>query len=240
MRSSLNLPSLENVETLSKRIYSSLETAILEGKIKPDDHLVEEELSKMFGISRAPIREALRWLDKDGLVRIVPRKGAVVQSISEKDIQDIYEIRSVMEGLAARLFCERASEEELRKIDMIVKNAQMISPSHGHKQTYRRLNREFHDAIILGSKNEKILETYNHFRKQIAWFQNVTLAFDFRFEVSLKEHKQLLALFLKRDSEKAEIQARQHIENAAKILISEFEKRSNRLGKPLEEKRRTD
>jgi len=237
MRSHPNLPSLENVETLSERIYSSLEEAILEGKIKPNDRLIEDELSKMFGISRAPIREALRWLEKDRLVRIVPRKGAVVQSISEEDIRDIYEIRSVLEGLAARLFCERASEEELGRLGSILRKTEILPPHKHQMQRYRELNREFHDAIILGSRNKKILEAYNHFKKQIAWFQNVTLAFDFRFEVSLKEHKKLLALFFKRDSEKAEIQARQHIENAAKILLSDFEKRSNRIERSLEEKR---
>ncbi|OGP62152.1 MAG: hypothetical protein A2170_10685 [Deltaproteobacteria bacterium RBG_13_53_10] len=108
-----NLPSLNGAETLPQKIYASLEEAILQGKVKPGDRLIEDDLSSRFGISRGPIREAFRLMERDGLIQVVPRKGAIVKSISLEDISEIYEIVSALEGLAAKLFCERAPQKEL-------------------------------------------------------------------------------------------------------------------------------
>jgi DNA-binding GntR family transcriptional regulator len=217
------LHSFENSETLSEKIHSSLEEAILEGKIKPNDRLVEEELSRTFKISRGPIREAFRLLERDGFIKLIPRKGAIVQGISTEDILDVYEIRSVLEGLAVRLVCTRATDKELKKLEGIYEAMETLrkdSDTIRRAKKYKKLNREFHSTIIGMSKNKKIMDIYANFQKQIVWFQNVTLSVDLRCDVSMKEHRELLDCCLKRDADGAEKTARCHLENAVKIIIA--------------------
>jgi DNA-binding GntR family transcriptional regulator len=222
MKKSAFLPSLENSETLVEKICASLEEAILEGKIKQNDRLVEEELSRTFKTSRAPIREAFRMLERGGFIKIIPRKGAVVENIGKEDVSDIYEIRGVLEGLAAKLACLRATDKELNRLVTIYGAMEKLRGEDDEVRRYRKytkLNREFHDAIITMSGNKKIADIHASFQKQVAWFQNTTLSFGLRFELSLKEHKELLDCCLKRDAEGAEKKAREHVENAGKINL---------------------
>lgn len=218
MESSFVLPPFDDIETLPRKVYYSLQKAILNGNIKPGGRLIEDELSKMLKVSRAPIREAFRLLEKDGFIKIVPRKGAIVQSISKEDISDIYEIRTVLEGLAAKLFCERSTDEDLNKLQMIYKNME-TALKNNRIQKYRKLNREFHEIFINGSNNKKVKEIYENFRKQIDWFQRVTLSSVRRPVISLKEHKKILEAFLRNDPRRAEREARQHVEHAARIYL---------------------
>jgi DNA-binding GntR family transcriptional regulator len=218
------LHSFENSETLTEKIHSSLEEAILEGKLKPNDRLVEEELSRTFKISRGPIREAFRLLERDGFIKIIPRKGAIVQEISTEDILDVYEIRSVLEGLAVRLACAKATDKELKKLEAIyeaMENLRKDTDTVRRAKKYKKLNREFHNTIIGMSKNKKIMDIYANFQKQIVWFQTVTLSVELRCDVSLREHKELLNCCLKRDADGAEKTARSHLENAVKIIMAE-------------------
>jgi DNA-binding GntR family transcriptional regulator len=214
MKNSFSLPSLNRLEVLPDKIYSSLEGAILQGRIKPGDRLIEDELSRSFGVSRGPIREAFRLLEKDGLIRRVPRKGAIV------DISEIYEVIGILEGLAARLFCKKATAEELARLKQIYEEME-IQVKRDHFVKYRRLNREFHGVIINGCHNKKIRGIYENFQKQIRWFQKITLSYIGRPEISLEEHKNMLKAFLKRDAEKAEVVAREHIERATAIYLKE-------------------
>jgi DNA-binding GntR family transcriptional regulator len=220
MKNSFSLPSLNRLEVLPDKIYSSLEGAILQGRIKPGDRLIEDELSRSFGVSRGPIREAFRLLEKDGLIRRVPRKGAIVESISKEDISAIYEVVGILEGLAARLFCKKATADELARLKQIYE-AMEIQVKKDHYVKYQRLNREFHGVIINGCHNKKIRGIYENFQKQIRWFQKITLSHIGRPEISLVEHKDMLKAFLKRDAEKAEVVAREHIERATAIYLKE-------------------
>jgi DNA-binding GntR family transcriptional regulator len=218
MKNSFSIPSLNHLEVLPDKIYSSLEGAILQGRIKPGDRLIEDELSRSLGVSRGPIREAFRLLEKDRLIRRVPRKGAVVESISKEDISDIYEIIGIFEGLAAKLFCKQGTEDELARLKQIYEEME-IRVKKDHFVKYQRLNREFHGVIINGCRNKKIKELYENFQKQIRWFQKVTLSYMGRAEISLEEHKNMLKAFLKRDPGKAEVLAREHIERATAIYL---------------------
>ena len=214
MKDNLFLTSFDNHEALPDKIYLSLEEAILEGKVKPGDRLIEDELSKGFGVSRGPIREALRLLEKDGLVKRVPRKGAIVEWISKDDISEMFEVRSVLEGLAARIFCGRATDEELSGLEGIYEQMG-VEIERKNTLKYRKLNREFHTLIIRGSRNRKLQEISEKFEKQIRWFQKMALSSVGRPEISLKEHKSILDAFMRRQPEEAEREARKHIEHAS-------------------------
>ncbi|MBI4634253.1 MAG: GntR family transcriptional regulator [Deltaproteobacteria bacterium] len=232
MGKNISLPSLNNVKTLPNRVYLLLEDAILRGKIKQGDRLIEDELSAVMGVSRAPIREAFRLMEKEGLIKIIPHKGAIVSSISRDDVADIYEVSSVLEGLAAGLFCKRATEAELRKMKNICRDMEtQIEKKNLLK--FRKLNRDFHEVFINGCANKKIKEVYNSFQKQIHWFQNVSLSSQGRPEISLKEHKNILDALLKKDSNAAEHAAREHVRRAANYFLSKTDKgKENGTGNP--------
>jgi DNA-binding GntR family transcriptional regulator len=203
------LPSLSG-DTLTSKVYASLEEAIVHGKIKPGDRLIEDELSSAFGVSRAPIREAFRLMERDGLVRVIPRRGALVNDMSKQDIRESYELLSVVEGLAARQFCENAGKQEIANLQKMCK-AMEAHVSNGNSAEYQRLNKEFHALIVQGSRSKKLQEIHNHIRKQLEWFQNVTLSSKGQPEISFKEHKQIVNAFVRRDPDRAEEEVRKHI-----------------------------
>jgi DNA-binding GntR family transcriptional regulator len=162
-------------------------------------------------------------MEKEGLIKIIPRKGAIVSSVSREDVAEIYEVSCVLEGLAAGLFCKRATETELKKMKKICQDMEtQIKKKNLLK--YRKLNRDFHEVFINGCANKKIKEVYNSFQKQIHWFQNVSLSSQGRPELSLKEHMRILDAFLKKDSEAAEHAARDHVRRAANYFLSKTEK----------------
>jgi len=214
-----SLPSLNNAETLPEKISASLEQAILQGKVRPGDRLIENDLSRSFGISRGPIREAFRLMEKEGLIKMIPRKGAIVRPLSREDLSEVYEVISVLEGLAGKLFCERGTKEDLARLKKIYKGME-IQVKKNNLSKYERLNREFHDIFISGSGNKRIRQVCSTFQKQIRWFQKMTLSFAGRQEISLKEHKRMLDAFSRRDSEGAEHQVREHVKRASKTYLN--------------------
>ncbi len=219
----LSLPYLADLGTLPNRVYLIMEEAILQGKIKPGERLIEEELARALGVSRAPIREAMRMMQRDGLIVAVPRKGTFVNSISREDIEEIYEVAGVLEGLAVRLFCQRATDDELAELRDIYEQMEGQSRSED-LATYRKLNRDFHEYLIKGSRNKKIKEIYSMFQKQISWFQNVNLSLPGNREISLREHKKILALLLKRNAAAAGDVAAEHVKAAAKSYVNKEDK----------------
>jgi DNA-binding GntR family transcriptional regulator len=219
MGKSISLPPLTDLGTLPNRVYLILEEAILQGKLKQGDRLIEEELSEMIGVSRAPIREALRSMEKDGLVVIAPRKGTVVNSISREDIAEIYEVASVLEALAVRLFCEKATEEDLEKLKNLYEKME-IQMKNNNLIHYRKLNREFHEILINGSGNKKLIDIYRRLRKQISWFQNITLSSPRNVESWLHEHKDIIDALQRRDPVAAGHIASEHIKRSAKIYLN--------------------
>ncbi len=218
MGKNLTLPSLTDVSTLPNRVYTILEEAILRGKIKAGERLIEEELANALGVSRAPIREALRMMQKDGLIVISPRKGAVVNSISREEISEIYQVSSALEGLAVEIFCRRCTPEELAALQQLYAGMEEQVRKKNIIQ-YRKLNRQFHEALINGSKNKKIKELCGTLQKQISWFQNMNLSLQGRMELSLEEHRHIIDAFLKKDPQAAGKAVSEHITRAAEAFL---------------------
>jgi len=212
------LPSLNDLGTLANKVYAVLEGAILAGKLKQGDRLVEEELAAMLGVSRGPVREALRMMEKDGLVKLIPRKGAVVNSISPEDLAEIYEVAVVLEELTVNLFCRRATEEEIEALEKIC--AEMREEmQRGNVAQYRVLNRQFHEVLICGSRNKRLIDLYKKLRKQIFWFQNVSPDFPIMMERWLEEHQRIIDFLRKRDAAAAGKMASNHLRKAAQAFL---------------------
>ena len=196
--------------TLRGRVFHRIREDILSGKYNENEELKEATIGAEFGVSRTPVREALRQLELEGLVKIIPNKGAYVTGISDKDTRDIYIIRSYLEGLAARWACERISEEEIESLEEIV----YLSEFHAKKKHYDQLvelDTKFHESIYraCGSKIlEHELTTFHHYLERI---RKESLKREERALKSNEEHMAILEAIRKRDGDLAEKLAHEHI-----------------------------
>ncbi|MBO5353818.1 MAG: GntR family transcriptional regulator [Lachnospiraceae bacterium] len=196
--------------SLRGRVFHRIREDILSGKYSENEELKEATIGAEFGVSRTPVREALRQLELEGLVKIVPNKGAYVTGISLKDTRDIYVIRSYLEGLAARWACERITEAEIEELEEIV----YLSEFHArkkHADQIVELDNKFHSSIYKAS-GSKILEheltTFHHYLERI---RKQSLRKEERAMQSNGEHAAILEAIRKRDGDLAEKLAHEHI-----------------------------
>ena len=196
--------------SLRGRVFHRIREDILSGKYSENEELKEATIGAEFGVSRTPVREALRQLELEGLVRIIPNKGAYVTGISVKDTRDIYVIRSYLEGLAARWACDHISEEDIESLEEIV----YLSEFHVKKKHYEQLvelDNKFHESIYRAS-GSKILEheltTFHHYLERI---RKESLKREERAAQSNEEHLAILEAIKKRDGDLAEKLAHEHI-----------------------------
>jgi DNA-binding GntR family transcriptional regulator len=198
--------------SLSARVYHILEDAILSGKYKPDEELKEKVIGEELGVSRTPVREALRQLELQGLIRITPNKGAQVVGIDRKDMFDILEIRSMLEGLCAYKAALFATPEQVSQLDEIVYLTDFHIKKQRMEQIYEEDNR-FHETLYAASGSkilEHLLSNFHHYLQRV---RKVTLKEPERAEKSNEEHRRIVEAIECKDAEKARDLANQHIMN---------------------------
>ena len=196
--------------SLRGRVFSRVREDILSGKYKDSEELKENTIAAELGVSRTPVREALRQLELEGLVSIIPNKGAYVTGISEKDIHDIYIIRSYLEGLCARWACEHITEEQIEAMEETI----YLSDFHarkGHNEQLVELDNRFH-VLIYEASNSKILNhVLSDFHQYVERVRKITLSSSERAAESNEEHRLILDAIRNRDGDKAETLAHEHI-----------------------------
>lgn len=150
-------------------VFRTLRQAILRGELKPGERLMEIRLANQLGVSRTPIREAIRMLELDGLVIMVPRKGAQVAQITEKDLNDVLEVRLGLEELAVKLACQRITERELQKLYQASRSfEQMLETTETDDlQKLAQADVAFHDVIYQATNNERLIQLLNNLREQM-------------------------------------------------------------------------
>lgn len=208
-----------NLTPLRESIAESIRDSIINGKIKPGERLLEPNVAKLLGVSRTPVREAFFQLESEGLVEVMPRKGAIVSDISIKDATELYSVRSVLEGLAARNAARNITAnkiEELKSInELLIKHAKKESDNF---REITELNNQFHDIINRESKNEKLYQMIELLRKQTMRYNYIYLSVMFRLKVSIGEHEEIIKLMSEGDAEESEKFMRRHVEDAGKQL----------------------
>ncbi|HEY8495691.1 MAG TPA: GntR family transcriptional regulator [Limnochordales bacterium] len=209
---------LDNYKPLRELVFEAIREAIISGHLKPGERLMEIQLAEELGVSRTPVREAIRKLEQEGFVVMVPRKGAYVADISMKDIAEVFEIRGALEGLAAELAAERATEEELERLErLLVAIGECIERQDVDGMIEK--DTEFHDLLFSASHNERLVQILSLLREQIQRFRSRTLARVERMKVALEEHKAIVEALGRRDSELARSLAEAHIESAQSSLM---------------------
>ncbi len=200
----------EDRYSLRGRVFGHIREGILSGRYNENEELKENAIGAELGVSRTPVREALRQLELEGLVTIVPNKGAYVTGISEKDIHDIYTIRSYLEGLCARWACEHITEEQLDAIEEVI----YLSEFHtgkGHFEQVVELDSKFH-KLVYGACGSKILEhELSDFHHYVERVRKITLSKKERAVRSNAEHTAILSAIRARDGALAEKLAHEHI-----------------------------
>ena len=202
---------------LTTEVYEQLRRAIVEGSIRPNERLIESELAERFNVSRTPIRESMLRLSGDGLI-VSHRRGWVVREHSPSEIREVYEIRAALEGFAAGLAAERATDAELQGIQAIhqLYSDSIRDSTRGHMVAH---NDEFHEAVLKAAHNDLLAEqaqrsSHYYFIHRIAGFLS-----DEEVRSSIEGHEELVQALLARDSALAEKVARANVfEGLAKVL----------------------
>ena len=209
---------IQHHETLRERVYKVLRDAILNGDLKPGQKLPQEWLSQEMKVSRMPIREAIKRLETEGLIESIPYKESRVADFSSKDIEEIYSIRALLEGYAARLATNKVWEKELEELKKI--NEEMIGLLDQKK--YHRipaLNERFHQNIYNGCENERLCKIIKDLWRSIP--KDSFWVIPDRIGRSLTDHLKIIKALKDKDGKLVEKLIREHIKNSAKG-IKEF------------------
>ncbi len=204
--------------SLRGRVFSKIRDDILNGRYEDHEELKEIRIGNELGVSRTPVREALRQLELEGLVQIIPNRGAFVTSISAKDISDIYQIRALLEGLCARWATENITKEQLEAMEENVYLAEFHC-AKGHLEQMTELDNQFHHIIYEASASkmlEHILVDYHEYVKRVRY---KTLSSTERSTASNKEHRAIMEAMRAGKADLAERLANEHMKNAFENII---------------------
>ena len=204
--------------SLRGRVFNKVREDILSGKYRENDELKEIAIGEELGVSRTPVREAFRQLELEGLIQIVPNKGAYVTGITIEDVKDIYMIRSKLEGLCAAWACEHITDEQLEEMEENIYLAKFHA-ERGHFEQMAELDSRFHE-ILYESCNSKMLEyLLKDFHQYVQRVRKKTLSTTERGIASNHEHQMIMEAIKAKNPEEAERLATVHINNAYKNMV---------------------
>ncbi|WP_289033565.1 GntR family transcriptional regulator [uncultured Roseibium sp.] len=195
--------------------YRQLLEEIRSGQLNSGDRLRETELAERLGVSRTPVREAIRQLEADGIVFHVPRQGATIRQLDYSEVMELYEMRAVLEGTAARLAAQAASEIEIEELEAL--NLELKAA--GSSPDAILLNRQYHAAIMDAAKNRFLLGAVTTLQKTLMILGPTTLSQADRAERAIEEHFGVLEAIKARDGRLAEAAMRSHIESAQRVRV---------------------
>lgn len=200
-------------------VFNTLRQAILRGELKPGERLMEIQLANKLGVSRTPIREALRKLELEGLVNMVPRKGAEVADITEKSLRDVLEVRKALEELSVQLACEKITEEEIEELKRV---AERFKDTLDDQDVTKIAEADvaFHDVIYTATDNQKLILLLNNLREQMYRYRVEYLKKEEAYPRLIAEHEELIDNISKRNKEEATRIMCEHIDNQVATVIN--------------------
>lgn len=193
-------------------VFNTLRQAILKGELGPGERLMEIQLAERLGVSRTPIREAIRKLELEGLVLMIPRKGAEVAKISEKSLRDVLEVRRSLEELAIELACKRMTDEEIQQLTAA---QQDFKAAINGKEVMRiaETDEAYHDIIYYGTRNIRLVQILNNLREQMYRYRLEYIKDEDKRQVLMVEHEKILKAVRGRLVKEAKDAMREHIDN---------------------------
>lgn len=221
------LHKINDYELLSKKVYHILKERILNGDFLQGGKLNETKIAKYLGVSRTPIREAIKGLAAEGLVKITPNQGVIVVNVSKKDLEEVLEIRRVLEGLAISIAAEKISQKEVAKLEEIInKMSIIISKPKPDIVAYIELNAKFHSLILTICGNNRLIKIFNDLNNSERRFRISVLRDNpGRLKYSLEEHQAIVEALKKKDSKKANRSIQKHIDSGLKNILEHDSKK---------------
>lgn len=215
---------IEQYKPLRDIVFETLRTAILDGKLKPGERVMEVQLAEKLGVSRTPVREAIRKLELEGLLVMLPRKGAYVADVSIKDVLNVLEVRASLEGLAASLAAERITEEEIESLRKSADEFEEMNRLNDRDGMVQK-DTEFHSVLLNASRNNKLLSIVEGLSDYVQRFRVIYFTEYSDAKNIMDEHRAILNAISERDGEKANQVAQDHIENIGNYLLSQSSKK---------------
>jgi len=214
-----NILKIEGYELLSQKVYRILKSKIIKGSLKQGSKLSECKIAKLMGISRTPVREAIRELSVNGFAKMNTNHGAVVTSLSHNDLIEAYQIRGVLEGFSARLASKKIRREEIRELESITKQMTIYAYKND-VLGFSEMDAEFHDLIVSICGNKRLVQIHNNLNEHVHKFRIKSLSVTGRLKSSLNEHLKIAEAIKKKDSEQADKLSQIHMNDVLSNILT--------------------
>lgn len=213
---------LDSYQPLREVVCETLRDAIRKGVLKPGERLMEIQLAEELGVSRTPVREAIRKLELEGYVIMMPRRGTYVANLSIRDVNEVFEIRTSLDSLASGLAAERITDEELERLQrLLVAIGGYIEANDMEKIV--ETDTEFHDLLYQASRNSRLVGIIFNLREQLTRFRSTSMSFPGRLKATLEEHRRIVEAIAQGDVQEAQAAAEYHMEKSEQTLLSSME-----------------
>lgn len=200
-------------------VFNTLRQAILTGELKPGERLMEIHLANRLGVSRTPIREAIRKLELEGLVVMIPRKGAEVAQITEKSLRDVLEVRRTLDALSAELACKRISDSEKEELKEACQRFEEAT-QNGDAKTIAMADVALHDIIVAATGNKRLIQLINNLSEQMYRYRFEYIKDSSQHQKLIEEHRIIYESIINQDIRTASETAKLHIDNQEKAVIN--------------------
>jgi DNA-binding GntR family transcriptional regulator len=224
MREEINNIKINEYLPLRDIVFQTLRKAILTGELEPGERLMETQLGEKLGVSRTPIREAIRKLELEGLVTMVPRKGAQVAQFTEKDIEDVLQVRATLEALAARLATKNMDDRAFLKLQLAIAEYEYAEREHDIEVMIEK-DVEFHETIFNATKNEKLIQLFNSLGEQVHRYRVAYLKNSQEGDAVRVEHEEILQALKNKDEELAANLSSKHIQTQCESIMKILRKK---------------
>ena len=207
-------------------VFNTLRQAILKGELAPGERLMEIQLAQKLGVSRTPIREAIRKLELEGLVLMIPRRGAEVARISEKSLKDVLEVRRSLEELAIELACQRMTEEDMQALEEAQK-AFKAAIDQGDAMKIAETDEAYHDVIYHSTRNKRLVQILNNLREQMYRYRLEYLKDTQSHDRLVEEHQKIVNAIIEKNKEEAVRLIQEHIYIQELTVIKKIQEQEN-------------
>ena len=202
-------------------VFNTLRRARLTGQLKPGERLMEVHLANKLGVSRTPIREAIRKLELEGLVIMIPRRGAEVARITEKSLKDVLEVRRALDALSVELACDRITEEDMKRLLQACQDFEKAAKGKD-ASVIAKADVALHDIIVEATGNQRLAQLVNNLSEQMYRYRFVYIKEESKHDMLVAEHREIYESIASRDKERAARAAKLHIDNQEKSIIRQI------------------
>lgn len=214
---------LDSYQPLREAVCETLRDAIRKGVLEPGERLMEVQLAEELGISRTPVREAIRKLEQEGYVIMMPRRGTYVSDISTSDVKEIFEIRSALESLATGLAARRIEPDELETLQNLLTEIQGYIAKNDIEKIVET-DIKFHGLLYQVSRNERLVSIISNLKEQLARYRTLSMSYPGRLQETMEEHSEMVEAIANGDVSAARDAAEHHMERAEETLLKAMRK----------------